>query len=239
MSGRITTAVNVRGEWPGQPIRRRWTFVGLGCTAQYCRTLRLRRERGGRRHSTVSLERQSDRSYRGSSVFYVALSCLGSVFPYGETVPYSVDVRITRTATIQGHVFARRLSATYENLDRADHTPCPLGPSHDAARYVGTAAPLPSPPQARFMVRVRTGSTDASFLGVSRRGAGGARIVRRRWNFGDPRSGRSDLSTRRRPRHAFSGTGTYLVTLTVIDANGLSSTLSRNVSIGTGVAQSS
>jgi hypothetical protein len=234
MSGRITTAVNVRGERPGQAIRRRWTFAGSGCTKRYCRTLRLRRGRGGGRHSTVTLKRQSDGSYHGSSVYSAALSCLGRVFPHGETVPYSIDVRVSATATVQGRVFARRLSATYVNLDRIDHTPCPLGPSHDAARYVGTAAPLASPPQAGFAVRGRADSTDASFLGVSRRGAGGARIVGRRWNFGDPRSGRSDRSTRRRSRHAFSRPGTYSVTLTVIDANGLSSTLSKHVRIGIG-----
>jgi hypothetical protein len=234
MSGRITTAVNVRGERPGQAIRRQWTFAGSGCTKRYCRILRLRRGRDGGRHSTLTLERQSDGSYRGSSVYYAALSCVGRVFPRGETVPYSIDVRVTATATIQGRIFARRLSATYVNLDRIDHTPCPLGPSHDAARYVGTAAPLVSPPQARFTVSGRADSTDASFLGVSRREAGSARIVRRRWDFGDPRSGRSDRSTRRRTRHAFSRPGTYSVTLTVVDANGLSSTLGKQVRIGIG-----
>ena len=51
------------------------------------------------------------------------------------------------------------------------------------------------------------------------------------WNFGDPNSGDADVSTQPNPAHAFSGPGTYSVTLTVAtDVN--KSSMSRDVTVG-------
>ena len=45
MRGRITAAVRVRGEHPGQLVTRRWSFVGRSCNVDACRRLLLRRQR--------------------------------------------------------------------------------------------------------------------------------------------------------------------------------------------------
>ncbi|PIZ05823.1 MAG: hypothetical protein COY57_05215, partial [Flavobacteriales bacterium CG_4_10_14_0_8_um_filter_32_5] len=49
------------------------------------------------------------------------------------------------------------------------------------------------------------------------------------WNFGDPASGSSNVSTAQNPTHAFSTGGAYNVTLIVTDQNGCSNTITRTV----------
>ncbi len=49
------------------------------------------------------------------------------------------------------------------------------------------------------------------------------------WNFGDPSSGAQDTSTEENPSHTFSAPGTYTVTLTVTDADGLTSMTTRQI----------
>ena len=48
-------------------------------------------------------------------------------------------------------------------------------------------------------------------------------ITARQWDFGDPSSGLSNTSTQASSTHTFTDDGTYLVTLTVYNADGLSS----------------
>lgn len=50
-------------------------------------------------------------------------------------------------------------------------------------------------------------------------------ITTRQWTFGDPASGIGNTSTQSSPTHTFTDDGTYIVTLTVYDADGLSSTV--------------
>ena len=49
------------------------------------------------------------------------------------------------------------------------------------------------------------------------------------WSFGDPNSGEANVSTQQSPAHAFSGPGTYSVTLTVAKGSNNSSSMTRNV----------
>ncbi|HZU60841.1 MAG TPA: PKD domain-containing protein [Solirubrobacteraceae bacterium] len=87
----------------------------------------------------------------------------------------------------------------------------------------------PGPPQAAF-TDSPTGSTGTfSFTDSSRRGVGGAAIVSWQWNFGDPGSGSQNSSTVQDPSHTFSAPGTYMVRLTVTDANGLKSSITHSV----------
>jgi PKD repeat protein len=229
MQGRIVTAVRVRGEHRGQAITRHWTFAGQACTGSVCQQLSLLRERSARHYDRLVLDRVGVGLYAGSGRFYAGLVCRGRRWPRGEVVPYRITVQVTQAVPIEGIAFASAVSATYTNLRRTDRTICPIGPSHDAAWYTGVAAPLPGPPAATFTT-VMNGATDtATFADTSALGAGGAPIVSRQWNFGDPASGSADTASTARATHTFSAPGAYAVSLTVTDANGLSSALTQSV----------
>jgi PKD repeat protein len=225
MSARVTVAVNVRGERVGQRLARTWMIVSSGCQGSVCQLLALDRLRGGGQHDQLSLQRVGRGRYAGRGVFYVALSCLGSIDPQGSRVPYRITLTVDGAAIVQGIRFARRITATYVNPRRSDATRCPLGPSHDAASYAGRlSSPLPSPPTVTFSRVFASASDSASFTDTSSPGIGGAAIVSRLWQFGDSASGAANSSTLVAPVHQFSASGTYAVSLMVTDANGLSST---------------
>ena len=222
-------AVRVRGEHLGQIVSRHWTFAGRSCVKSVCHQLTLHRQRSADRYDNLVLTRVGTGRYSGRSQFYAGLRCRGHTYPRGERVPYRITVRVTQTVTIQGLEFARRLTATYTNLRRIDRTRCPIGPSHDAARYTGIASPLPTPPAAAFSVGLNAATDTASFTDTSAPGAGGAPIVARLWVFGDPASGSANTAGTPTPDHTFTAPGAYRVSLIVTDANGLSSAETQTV----------
>jgi PKD repeat protein len=225
MSARVTVAVNLRGERVGELLRRGWTIVPSHCRGSVCELLRLDRERSAGRHDHLTLHRVGRGRYTGRGVFFAALSCLGRIYRLGSRVPYRITLTVRGATMVEGTRFARRITASYENPRRSDATPCPLGPSHDAASYTGRASsPVPSPPAVSFSTVVDGAHDTASFTSTSRPGKGGAAIVSRRWLFGDGSSGTANTSTLVAPVHQFSAPGVYVVSLTVLDANGLSAT---------------
>lgn len=229
MQGRIVTAVRVRGEHRGQAITRHWTLAGQACTGSVCQQLSLLRERSAHLYDRLVLNRVGIGRYTGSGRFYAGLVCRGRRWPRGEVVPFQITVQVTQAVPIEGIAFASGVSATYTNLTRTDRTVCPIGPSHDAAWYTGVATPLPSPPAAAFTTAMNGATDTATFADTSGLGAGGARIVSRQWNFGDPASGGADTATTAQATHTFSAPGAYAVSLTVTDANGLSSVQTQSV----------
>jgi PKD domain len=229
MHGRIVTAVRVRGERRGQSVTRRWTFTGVSCPGRVCARLTLRRQRSANRYDRVTLSRVGVGSYAGRGRFTSALRCRGRRYPRGLVVPYNVRVQVRQVVAIEGIPFASRLSAVYINRRRIDRTRCPIGPSHDAARYTGAAAPLPSPPAATFQVATQPADDRATVTDTSTPGTGGARIVARLWQFGDPASGPANTATASPAVHTFSAPGVYRVSLTVIDTNGLTATNAQTV----------
>jgi PKD domain len=231
MNGRIVTAVRVRGERRGQRITRHWSFTGRSCLGNACARLLLHRERSAHRYSRLMLSRVGVGRYAGRGRFYAGLRCLGRTDPRGEVVPYRITVTVTDAVAIQGVEFAQRLTASYTNLKRIDHTSCPVGPSHDAARYTGVASPLPTPPSAAFSAVLGSAPDSARFTDTSARGAGGAAVVGWLWNFGDAPSGNANESQAQNPIHAFTGPGTYHVCMIVTDANGLRSGLCNDLTI--------
>lgn len=60
---------------------------------------------------------------------------------------------------------------------------------------------------------------------------GGGSIISWGWNFGDPPSGGQNISSAQNPVHAFSGTGTYNVTLIVSNTSGCQDTILKSVTI--------
>jgi PKD repeat protein len=229
MHGRIVTAIRVRGEHRGESIIRRWTFVGVDCARDACARLSLRRQRSASRVDRLMLTRVGVGSYAGSGRFTSALRCRGRRYPHGLAVPYRISVRVAQVVRIEGIAFASAVTATYTNVRRIDHTVCPIGPSHDAALYLGVASPVPSPPAATFQVAVHPADDSATFTDTSTRGVGGAPIVARLWRFGDPASGTANTATTSPASHTFSAPGAYQVSLTVADANGLIATSTETV----------
>jgi PKD repeat protein len=224
MYARVTAAENVRGEHAGELLKRRWIMLPQSCLGSVCQTLELNRERGATQHEELTLHRVGSGSYVGSASFYVALRCKGKVYQHGSRVPYRITLSVTSAVTVQGIAFARGVTATYESHKRSDSTPCELSPSHDAARYSGSAASaIPQPPVASFSAQVDGRTDTAAFTDTSQATAGTA-IVASSWNFGDPASGAADSSSDAMASHQFSAPGVYSVTLTVLDANGLTST---------------
>lgn len=221
MHGRIVSALRVRDEHTGEPIIRHWQFIGQRCGPSACRTLMLRRERGDHRFSRIVLRHVGVGRYAGRARFYAPLRCRGRLYPRGEVVPYRIRIHVTQSTAIEGIEFAARLHATYTNARRIDRTHCPLGPSHDAAVYTGTAAPLPSPPTGAFTARVNPTTEVGQFTDTSTPGAGGAPVIAWYWSFGDPASGEADDSGLQDPQHRFSAPGAYRVCEIIRDANGL------------------
>ncbi|HEY2320648.1 MAG TPA: PKD domain-containing protein [Solirubrobacteraceae bacterium] len=237
MHGRVTTAIRVRGEHRGQRVTRRWTFTGLSCTGSVCEKLALRRQRSAHRYDRLTLSRVGVGSYAGSGRFYVGLRCRGRRYRRGLVVPYRITVEVAQAVAVQSIAFAGQLTATYTNLRRIDRTRCPVGPSHDAALYSGAAAPLPGPPAVAFSAAAQPGTDSVAFTDTSQPGPGGAPIVGRLWQFGDPASGPADYATTSPVPHAFSAPGAYPVQLTVLDANGLTATAAQTVVVaGPGTA---
>jgi hypothetical protein len=230
MLARVTAAKRVRGEHVGQSLPRRWFISPQSCVQSVCQELELNRERSAGIDESLTLQRVAVGTYAGESSFDVALRCKHRTYPHGSRAPYRITLTISGAVSVQGIAFARTIAATYQNTRRSDSTPCVLGPSHDAARYTGSAtSAIPSPPVASFTTQVNGATDSASFTDTSTPAPGGAQIVSTQWSFGDPASGAGDSSTEATPSHQFSAPGVYTVTLTVTDANGLSSTSTQPV----------
>ncbi|MGN6871353.1 MAG: hypothetical protein ACTHMY_23395 [Solirubrobacteraceae bacterium] len=135
MSGRVTVAHNVRGEWVGQVVTRTWTFIPQCATAP-CAAVQLVRGRSGGT-DTLTLQQTPTGSYTGSGLFYAPLRCSGRIYPQGQEIPFRITVRITAT---NGAV-ASAISASYVNRERTNLTPCIGVLGHDSAHYVGLLAP--------------------------------------------------------------------------------------------------
>jgi hypothetical protein len=141
VAGRVTVAVNVRGERPGQTVQRNWTFTSA-CPVGQCPTVDLSRGRASGADVLV-LRRLTPGRYAGTASFYAPLRCAGKVYPRGQKVPFTITVEIARTAQVNAVTVAAAIIATYQNRKRINLTPCVAVLGHDAARYHGTLAPLP------------------------------------------------------------------------------------------------
>ena len=135
LAGRVTVAEHIRGEHVGERVTRLWTFASL-CPTGQCQTVVLVRHR----HAgidTVVLDLRSPGMYSGQGRFAAPLSCDGRTYPKGARVPFTITVNIDTAVLVNDVVVAGRVSATYINAMRINHTPCVAGLGHDAARYHG------------------------------------------------------------------------------------------------------
>jgi hypothetical protein len=231
MHGRVTVAHNLPGVRRGQRVTRTWILTA-GCSARFCPTLSLVRYRG-RGLDRIVLRRRGRGLYVGSGVFYVPVRCGARLYRHGGKVPFTIVLRVARAQVVQAVSFATALTATYTNPGRLNLTPCAGFLGHDAASYTGRLrSGVPAPPSAAFtFARPNPVLTTFAFQDTSARGANGAAIVQRTWNFGDPASGAANTASGTNPSHTFSGHGTYAVTLTVSDGNGLVGRVTQQVTV--------
>jgi hypothetical protein len=230
MSGRVTRADGVRGEHAGQRVTRAWDFTST-CASGPCTRVTLRRERSAHRVDVLTLRRTSAGVLEGSGQFFVPLRCSGRTYPQGGIAYFTVHLKIGKAAVVQGKRFGTRISATYVNSRRVNRTPCPGSLGRDAGTYSGRlSSPVPAPPVADFGSSVDPVSGTATFSDASS-SPSGAKVVGWQWDFGDPGSGASNTSTDPNPSHQYASGGTYDVRLTVTDSNGLTATVTHQVSV--------
>jgi hypothetical protein len=138
MNGHVTKSVNIRGEHVGETVKRKWFFTPR-CASGACSSIGLVRKRP-HGTDTLTLTRQRPGFYAGSGKFYAPLRCGGRVYRKGESVPYTIQVRITAASTINGVDRATTVRAWYKNRRRHNLTRCVAIPGHDAAGYSGSLA---------------------------------------------------------------------------------------------------
>jgi hypothetical protein len=135
LKGRVTVAVNVRGEHAGDNVSRTWAFTPT-CPTGPCQTIGLVRRRATGSDSLL-LRLQSPGYYVGTGSFYAPLRCGGRVWRRGATVPFTIAVRVTNVVLAGGEVVAISIQASYANRSRSNRTPCVAALGHDAATYSG------------------------------------------------------------------------------------------------------
>ena len=140
LAGRVTVAVNVRGERRGQVVRRTWSFTS-GCPVGQCPAVDLSRTRAAGSDVLV-LRRLGPGRYAGNTSFYSPLRCAGRLYPQGQKIPFTITVRITQASLVGAVAIATRINATYRNRKRINLTPCVGVLGHDSARYHGQLTPL-------------------------------------------------------------------------------------------------
>lgn len=138
MSGVVTIAKGVSGEYPGEAVQRAWSFVPL-CAAGPCPSVQLVRQRAGG-FDTLILNLTAPGSYSGRGLFYAPLRCCRRTWLRGESVPFTITLQITAITTVGDVPLATAIRATYSNPKRRNRTPCVASPGHDAAVYSGQLA---------------------------------------------------------------------------------------------------
>jgi PKD repeat protein len=224
MSGKVTRADGVRGERKGQKLTRKWTFTS-SCASGPCSKVTLRRERSNKQVDKLTLSRLGAAGYKGSGKFYVRLKCNGKTYNRGGIAYYKIGLTVTSSRTVQEKKFATAMRATYNNTRRVNKTPCAGSIGRDAGSYTGKlTSALPSS-TADF--EFANGTTPLSVDFADKSAVKGGRLVSWSWDFGDS----SAKSTKQNPSHTYKAPGSYDVTLTIKDSNGLTSTVTKQVTV--------
>jgi PKD repeat protein len=198
------------------------------CAAGPCKRVTLVRQRAHGSDSLL-LHRTSSGKLSGNGRFYVPLRCGGRTYQRGGIAYFRVRLTVRRARVVQGTPFATTIAALYTNSRRVNRTPCAGSIGRDAGTYSGRlAGAVPSPPTADFSSSLDAARRTVSFADRSR-AAAGAEVARWRWDFGDPESGPSNVSKLENPSHHYRSSGSYTITLTVTDSNGLTTSLSRQI----------
>jgi hypothetical protein len=137
MTGTITRAEHVRGEHKGQTVKRTWKFDSK-CAAGPCDSVVLHRERSAGKVDRLVLDRDGPGEYSGTNRFHFPIRCAGRVHKRGGEAVAKIAVKVTSATLVDGQLVASRVSGTYSNPKRVNHTQCRHGSlGRDGARYTG------------------------------------------------------------------------------------------------------
>jgi len=100
------------------------------------------------------------------------------------------------------------------------------------ASYTAAVTVNPAPVSA-FSYASSCAEHPTTFMDQSQE-SGGNSIIGWNWNFGDPASGTSNISSLQNPQHQFSNTGTYNVTLTTENSTGCTTSVIQQLTISSG-----
>lgn len=139
----------------------------------------------------------------------------GWLWNFGEPSSGPAD-----SSNLQNPTHTYSAPGTYTVTLTAQTSPCP-----SIIQQSITVSPLPL---AQFSYTQVCGGQVANFVDSSTVQAPSA-ITGVSWNFGDPASGASNISTLNNPQHIFTSAGTYTVILTVTSTNNCQTTSSQQI----------
>ncbi len=206
----------------GTRTTRTWLFERR-CASGRCRLVARREFREGYKTLRVS---------RRGSLYVVRYKtrapCRNSsgTFPYSERITFT----ISSSKTLGGSRLASKLTGRLVGSSPAQG--CQETPGRAVDRLRGERVDLPEPPEAAFeygpeSLSVTAGAT-AFFTDAS---SDDGEIQGWAWDFGDPGSGAANQSRQPNPSHMYTKAGTYRVTLTVTDDEGLTDTTSQLITV--------
>jgi hypothetical protein len=142
----VIVARDVPGEYVGEPVTRIWSFLAP-CPFGQCVTEQLMRARAvGGDVVTLVRDRGMFSHWVGSGTFYAPLQCGSRIYPRGERVSFTIKVRISAVALVNGAPVATAVKAGYSDTRRTNTTRCVAALGHDAAVYTGQLAGYPPYP---------------------------------------------------------------------------------------------
>ncbi|MBK7215000.1 MAG: PKD domain-containing protein [Bacteroidales bacterium] len=129
----------------------------------------------------------------------------------------------TQTVNFPGNP---HVTHTYANYGSFDVT-LTVKTNDSCTQFITKSITIAPNPQANFSFLTTCMNSPVQFNDLSQSGSGG--LSDWSWNFGDPASGSSNLSTLQNPSHSFSAPTTYTVSLIVTNSGGCKDTISKSV----------
>jgi len=210
------------GARPPAGSRRSAEYGARPCSAPCLVRLAERLPGGG--HPVIAFSR-SGRIYSGTA--RTRMRCAGGRVRARVTDRFQISSRVRRNG--------RRLAANLSG-DAILRGTCNGAAARLVVRWTAVRNDLPEPPTPGFTtapdpVSLKADGGLATFEDTSVDDLDGGEVVGWQWDFGDPASGASNVATGPRVTHTYTTVGTFTVTLTVTDDDGLRASVSDVISV--------
>ncbi len=206
----------------GSRRTRTWVFE-RHCHSGSCKAI-VRRETSTGGYVTLPVRRAGS-VYRVRWKLRAPCADGQHTFRYSELVTFTVS----RSTVVAGRKLASRLTGRL--VGRSPKGGCIQSQARATDRLSGRRTDVPKSPRASFTVDspVLVVGAPLYFSDTSTDPDGD--VVSRVWDFGDPASGAANSDTGDLPTHTYGAAGTYRVTLTVTDDDGLTDTTAAIVTV--------